>query len=140
MNVLKSIGKPNRFLFLFLNNFSTSLLKHRNGAHWVYCKVGYKQLGIENYYDPPGFDDLFDILFFKLSEDVKKYLLSNNSLYSWLNPESPEDISFFKEGYCWLRSVSHEEIYNIYCKSEEEYEYLKSIGIRFREKNLYLFQ
>lgn len=73
-------------------------------------------------------------MFFNLSEDVKKYLLSNTCLYCWLNPKYPEDISFFKDGYCWLRSVSHEEICDIYCENEEEYEYLKSIGLRFLEK------
>ncbi len=116
------------------NLLSDSLLKHRNGAHWVYTKVGYKQLGIENYYDPPNFDKKFDILFFKSSKEVKDYLLCNKNLYNWLNPQYPEDISFFKNGYCWLYSVAHEEMCDIYCESNEEYEYLKSMGIEFFEK------
>ncbi len=49
----------------------------------------------------------------------------------WLNPNFPEDIAFFRNGYCWLYSVAHEEICDIYCENEEEYEYLKLIGIEF---------
>ena len=58
-------------------------------------------------------------------------MLSNSDLYAWLNPNYPEDISFFKDGYCWLYSVAHEEMCDIYCESVEEYNYLRSIGIEF---------
>ena len=33
-----------------------------------------------------------------------------------------------------MKSVAHEKLCNIYCESEEEYEYLKSIGVEFYEK------
>ena len=107
------------------------LLKRRNGSQWVFSKVGYSQLGITELSDPPGFDDLFEILFFKMSLRTTKYLLNNKNLYAWLNPDYPEDISFFKDGYCWLYSIAHENLCDIYCESKEEYEYLKSIGIEF---------
>ncbi len=73
------------------------------------------------------------IYYFNLSEKIKDILCGKNSLYSWNYPNSIEDLCFFKEGYCWLDSVAHEELCFIYCKDEEEYEYLKSIGIEFVE-------
>ena len=69
--------------------------------------------------------------FYRFSAEIKNYLLTNKNLYAWLNPGYPEDISFFKDGYCWLYSVAHEDLCDIYCENEKEYEYLKSIGIQF---------
>ena len=75
------------------------------------------------------------IVFYRLNDDLQKYLLSNQSLYKWDFPDYPTDISFFKDGICWLNSITHEEICDIYVESEEEFNYLKSIGIVFLEKN-----
>ena len=71
--------------------------------------------------------------FLKLTEPLKKEILDINAIYTWCFPLMLEDISFYKDGYCWLDSVAHEELCFIYCKNEEEYEYLKSIGIEFVE-------
>lgn len=73
------------------------------------------------------------IYYFRLSKKMKDILGDRNDLYSWKYPTSIEDLCFFREGYCWLDSVAHEELCFIYCKDEEEYEYLKSIGIEFVE-------
>lgn len=112
--------------------FGKYVLKTRNGGHWVFTKVGNRECGFAKE-DPPGFDDLFEIIFLKTTPELKEYILENHDLYAWLNPKYPEDISFFKDRYCWLYSIAHEELCFIYCKDEEEYEYLKSIGIEFVE-------
>lgn len=130
----KQIKQLNKKSEQIQKNFSKFELKKRNGSHWVFSKVGYAQLGITEYKDPENFDELFEILFYKTSSKMNDYLLTNQNLYKWLNPEYPEDISFFKNGYCWLYSVAHESLCDIYCESEEEYEYLKSIGIEFLDK------
>ena len=70
----------------------------------------------------------------KLGEPVKEYLLSNCDLFSWLNQEYPEDISFFKDGYCWINSVTHEEFCEICCENETEYNYLISLGLEDARK------
>lgn len=115
--------------------FKDYILKIRNGSYWVFTKVGYSQLGISSseFKDPSNFDKLFKVLFYKTNKELEEYVLSNSNLYSWLNPDYPEDISFFKNGYCWLYSVAHEEMCDIYCENEEEYNYLKSIGIEFMD-------
>lgn len=73
--------------------------------------------------------------YFKLSEELKINILRKKSIYDWCFPMSIEDIEFYKDGKCWLLSVSHEEILDIFCRSEKEYEYLKSIGIEFVDEN-----
>lgn len=78
-------------------------------------------------------DIYYNYYYFQTTTEVKDYILSNQNLYAWLNPEYPEDIAFFKNGYCWLYSVAHEKLCHIYCENEEEYKYLKSIGIEFEE-------
>lgn len=71
------------------------------------------------------------IYYFKINTDIEKELILKKSIFDWCYPYSMEDISFFSNGYCWLYSIAHEKICDIYCESEEEYEYLKSIGIEF---------
>lgn len=75
------------------------------------------------------------IIFYRLNADLQEYLLSNKSLYKLDFPNYPTDISFFKDGVCWLNSITHEEICNICVESEEEFDYLRSIGIELLEKS-----
>jgi len=74
------------------------------------------------------------VYFYRFSLELKDYLLTNDNLYKWNNPHFPEDISFFKDGYCWLSSITHENLYYIFCRNDREYKHLKSIGIEFFEK------
>jgi len=116
------------------SEYKNFLLKSRSGSHWVFTKVGYEECELGRK-DPPGYNELFEVLFFKASIEMETYMLKNKNLYAWLNPNYPEDICFFKNGYCWLYSVAHEKLCDIFCENEEEYEYLKSIGIEFFEEN-----
>lgn len=113
--------------------FQKQALKYRNGGQWVFTSVGNKRCG-DDEDDPIGYDDLFEVMFFKTDNELKNYMLSNRDLYKWLNPNYLEDVSFFKNGYCWLYSVAHEDLCVIFCESEEEYNYLRSIGIVFWEE------
>ena len=90
----------------------------------------------EYYYtDEDGVDYYNDIYYFKLTNKLKQEILEKKSIYDWLNIGSLEDICFYKpDGNCWLESVSHENLCWINCDSQEEFEYLKSIGIKFHEK------
>ena len=74
------------------------------------------------------------IYFLKITKELEHEILNRPDLYdSWCFPNSIENITFFKGEYCWLYSVSHEDLCEIYVKDEEEYNYLKSIGIKFFE-------
>lgn len=72
--------------------------------------------------------------YIKVSNELIKDILDRKSIYDWCFPRSIEDIEFYKDGYSRLLSVAHENILEIFCESEEEYEYLKSIGIKFEDK------
>lgn len=72
--------------------------------------------------------------FFKLSDSMKREILNNNSIYSWCFPFYIEDIEFYRDGYCWLLSVAHENIFEIFCETRKEFKYLKKIGVEFESK------
>lgn len=111
-------------------------ISSRNGGNWIFNNVVEVVSGWgEHFYkNSPGFDDFFEIMYFKPSGKVKEFLLSVNSLYSgrFFN-QYVEDLSFFKDGYCLLYSITHEKICWIAVETKEEYKYLKSIGIKFYE-------
>ena len=67
------------------------------------------------------------IYYIKMTKEIQEEMLKKQSLFDWVFPTSLEDLCIFKNGYCWLYSVAHEEILDIYCENEEEYNYLKSI-------------
>lgn len=74
-----------------------------------------------------------EVYVFKFNEEMKKELLSRNSIYDYYFPESLEYISFLKDNSYWLYSVTHENICDIYCENEEEFKYLQSLGIEFED-------
>ena len=102
-----------------------SILKVREGDHWVFTG--------RSYYLPGDAIDATEIQFYKFDDTLTDFLLTNKNLYNWLNSNYPEDVAFFKDGYCWLYSVAYEDICDIYCTDEAEYDTLKEIGIEFYE-------
>lgn len=72
------------------------------------------------------------IYYIKLHEKLYKYLLERESLYDWLNPCLPTDLAFFKKGYCFLESVTHERLCWIYYQNESERNELKKIGLNYK--------
>lgn len=72
--------------------------------------------------------------FFKLSDSLKREILNNNSIYNWRFPFHIEDIEFYRNGYCWLLSVAHEHMLDIFCETKTEFQDLKKIGVEFEER------
>lgn len=60
-------------------------------------------------------------------------VINEKDLIDWKYPNSLDNLCFIKDNYYIFFSISHEELYDIYCENEEEYEYLKSIGVEFYE-------
>lgn len=80
-------------------------------------------------------EKITDIKYYiKITDELKDDILKRKSIFDWCFPFNIEDIEFYKDGYCWLFSVAHEKMFNIYCKNEKEYEFLKSIGVNFKNK------
>lgn len=111
--------------------FKNSFIKSVHRLTWVNHECGYeRQRGLSL----RDFTNQFTIYYYKFTEELKDYLLSNKNIYTWLNPDYPEDISFFKDGYCLFYSVIHEEIVELEIRSKEEYKYFKSIGVEFYDE------
>lgn len=62
-----------------------------------------------------------------------KFFTDENTYNDSIIGGNLEDLCLYTNEHCWLNSVSHENLCDIYCDSEQEYEYLKSIGIEFYE-------
>lgn len=62
---------------------------------------------------------------------TRDFLLSADSIFSWRYPLFPEDVCFFREGKCWLRTVAHEKLLFAKNISETEAEQLENCGIKF---------
>lgn len=71
--------------------------------------------------------------YFYINNELKDKI-SQKKLWDFVYPYSIEDICFLKNNQYWLESVAHEKLCFIYCETEEEYNYFKSIGVKFYEK------
>lgn len=73
-----------------------------------------------------------NIYFFKTSEKAKQILLDNSdSIYSWLSPDLPEDLTFYKtKGEIWLTSTSHEKTCDVLEKDKDLLKKLQELDIK----------
>lgn len=114
----------------FKRKFEKKLVKERHNPEWAGSKIicNKKDYKYKKEY-------LYDICFYKKCEEIKELLLKNTySLYSFNPPYLPEDISFFKEGRCWLKTVTHERLGIIHVDTKKEYDYLTDLGIKLLEE------
>lgn len=102
--------------------------------HWVNKNKDSIIKTIDYYITEPSGDKFLyeNVYYINLTKEIKQEILNKSSIFDWCFPMALEDLCFFKDGYCWLYSVAHEEILDIYCENEEEFNYLKSIGVKFR--------
>ena len=71
---------------------------------------------------------------FELNSKTIKILNEVHNIYDFIYPKNLEDLWIYRNGEVWLDSVAHEEICCIYPANNEEYELLKSFGIKFHEE------
>jgi len=108
------------------NDLKESFISSKNALKW-----GFRKIDCDPNTASKSTFETYEIMFYKFTDEVKEYLLSNSDMNSWLNPKYPEDMTFLTNGNNYMWSITHEEMCDICCESEEEYEYLKSIGIEF---------
>lgn len=114
---------------------SKYLIKERHNPEWAGSKVIVNDKIKEDLYKYNN-QYIFDICFYKNSDEIKRFLIESvDSLYKFNPPYLPEDISFFKEGHCWLKTVTHENMCVINIESKEEYDNLTNIGIKMEDYN-----
>lgn len=57
---------------------------------------------------------------YELTDFVKDFILSVDGFYNWTHRcGNPEDLSFFKDGYCWMFVTAHEGEIRIYEHEDE---------------------
>ncbi|KFN04094.1 hypothetical protein [Bacillus clarus] len=68
-------------------------------------------------------------MYFYYADDNAKNVLKelSNSLYEWVFPDLPEDLSFFKSGKEWLITCSHEK--ESFIKTEDKKEIERVLNI-----------
>ena len=78
-------------------------------------------------------DDKTITYFFKLNDALKSDILSTSSFSDWKFPDSVENLSFYEDENCWLHSTWRGP-FEVFCKNEKEFRYLKSLGVSFNDK------
>lgn len=69
---------------------------------------------------------------YRLSPEVKEFVLSVDNIFAWMYPERPEDLAFFYQGECWIATTAHEQLCNITDHEREIAKMLCSMGIEYR--------
>jgi hypothetical protein len=67
-----------------------------------------------------------------ICDEVKSYLLEPKGIFNWKYPHFPDDLCFFKGGYCWFSTVAHEAYACAYLKSIKDIETFDGLGIEFK--------
>jgi hypothetical protein len=61
------------------------------------------------------------VYYYRVNEESKRIIKeAANSLYSWIPPELPDDLTFYKQGKPWLTNTAHEEQSSIETEDEQE--------------------
>lgn len=61
--------------------------------------------------------------------EVREFLASAGSIFSWRYPDFPEDLSFLRNGKNFIRNVAHENMLFFYDIKTSEIERLNKLGI-----------
>lgn len=72
-----------------------------------------------------------EIKVIKFDEALLKVLKNTEGLYDWKYPNMPEDLCFYNEDKCILRSVAHENLCFIFADDDEIIHKIKEIGFDF---------
>ena len=72
---------------------------------------------------------IYKLIMYKATLDAIPALSKANCLFDWDYPKFPMDLSFYKEGYAWFASSSHEQWNALYTDSKTVIDDLKQLGI-----------
>lgn len=68
---------------------------------------------------------------YKICEESKQLLLRVNNILSWSFPKLPNDLAFYKNGYCWFYTSIQEEEVTLCVDTENELAFWNKLGIEF---------
>lgn len=73
---------------------------------------------------------IYRLIVYKASLDAIPALSKANCLFDWDYPRLPMDLAFYKDGYAWFASSSHERWNSLYTNDETVISDLKQLGVR----------
>lgn len=82
---------------------------------------------ITNRYLDDKYGNLSIVYNCKIFKSLHQYILNNPNLFDWLEPNLPEDLSFFKRDQLILYTCSHESICIFYSYDDREIALVKSL-------------
>ena len=95
-----------------------------------------KKCVLKNYFDAfyCGFCNGYEkeIFIVEFNNDTKDFLIQTDNLCLWTYPDMPEDVCFFGNGKCFMRTVAHEKLMLIYDDGKDTRRSLRNMGIKFR--------
>lgn len=110
-------------------------LKERHNPQWMGSEVFVSDEIKKNEYKYNN-EYIFDICIYRKCDEIRKFLLESvDALYKFDPPNFPEDITFLKDGYAILHTITHEDQAEIYIKNKEEYDILTKMGIKLNAYN-----
>lgn len=121
------------FSFHLTNNFKTcrsieglsesdgnKYLKYKNNLLPIinefsnYVLTNYKSLDYLGFH----YYNKLEVYVIKFNKYTKDILIKSKGILSWKFPNMPDDLCFFSNGVCLLRSVAHENLIFLYTKDE----------------------
>ena len=84
----------------------------------------------------PNDNYFIDICVYKVCNEVKTYLTEPKGLFNWKYPYFPDDLCFFKDGFCWFATVAHEGFAVLFIKNYQDVILLKELGVQIEEKGI----
>lgn len=70
-----------------------------------------------------------NFMFFRTNPKLFDLLIQPGRLYNWRDDSYPEDLCFFRKGYCWLSTTAHENMAGITTEDRAEFIALESMGV-----------
>jgi len=74
-------------------------------------------------------NNTYRIAIYRSTPEVYNVLTKEKDIFDWDYPDRPMDLAFFRDGYAWFISVSHEMYAYFITDNEDEIEHLKSLGV-----------
>lgn len=68
---------------------------------------------------------------YRICEKTKQMLLRPNQILDWSYPDFPDDLAFYKNGYCWFYSNIQDEEIILCVDNESDIAFWNKIGIEF---------
>ena len=98
---------------LVLEKLKGSLKEMKKESEWVSNRL---------------FDQTASVYYYRTDNEAREIIKgASNSLYSWVHPNLPEDLSFIKNGTPWLINNSHE--HESYIETDDKEEIRKLLKI-----------